>query len=242
MKILILLAFLYTMNMQAGNFSATNIQYLNGQNFHQLIENDSVSNGKMETISIEHFSTFDYGSNFFFVDFTSADFDSGDKYHVYGEWSPKFSFSKIMDSDFSSQFIKDIYVAGELNQGNNFRSINLGLGLGMNIPGFDFLDLNLYSRKDTFNDRTMQVTLVWKNRFAIANIPLVFEGFSDYYGVNNGTVLIAQPRLLLEGKGLSESMKTLELGLELYLYQASVSGNSSRIKEAVPQFIIKWIL
>ena len=127
-------------------------------------------------------------------------------------------------------------------KGDNFRSINLGLGLGVNIPSFDFFDINVFSRKDTFNDRTMQLTLAWKNSFKIANIPLVFEGFTDYYGINNGKVLITQPRLMFEGKGLSKTTKNLQVGMELYIYQLSVSGSSSKINETVPQIIIKWML
>lgn len=63
----------------AQTWSKTNIQYLYGNSFDKVVGN-SISNSKMETITIEHVGGWKYGKNFFFVDLTSADFDSGKKH------------------------------------------------------------------------------------------------------------------------------------------------------------------
>lgn len=225
----------------AESWSNTNVQYLYGNNFDRLAGADSVPNGSMETITLEHSGGWEYGKNFLFVDLSSADFGSGKKYKLYAEWAPKISLAKISDSDISWGLIKDVYIAGEINQGDDFRALNLGLALAVDIPAFNFFDLNLFTRKDNFNERTMQLTLAWNSTFELFSLPLVFEGFFDYYGTDFGTEIISQPRLLLDGKVFSDKTRNLQLGTELYYYRSSATSQRGSINEAVPQVMLKWI-
>lgn len=236
----IILIVLFCIGAYAESFSSTNVQYLKSTKFKNLVDGDSVPNGSMETITLEHVGGWEYGTNFFFIDFSSADFKSGNKHKVYGEWAPKLSLSKITGTDLSYSFIKDIYLAGELNQGDNFRATNIGIATSIDLICFDFLDVNVFSRKDTFNDRTLQLTLAWRSSFNLVKIPLIFEGFIDYYGIDIGSVLLTQPRLMIDGTLLSEKTKNLQIGIELYSYHSSTPSGTSKIKENIPQFIAKW--
>ncbi len=235
------LFFLCSVVLYAENWSKTNIQYLYGNSFDQLAGGDSVPDGDMETITIEHAGGWDYGKNFFFIDMTSADFASGKQYRIYAEWAPKLSLSQLGGSTLSWGVIKDVFLAGEINQGDDFRAINLGVAVELELPSFTFFDLNLFTRKDNYNDRTMQLTMAWESRFALFSLPLIFEGFFDYYGTDFGTEVITQPRLLLEGKAFSDRLKNFQAGTELYFYRSSAAPWRGSINESVPQVMIKWI-
>ncbi len=227
--------------LQAEEWSTTNIQLLYGNDFDRLVGEKQVLDGDMKTVTIEHAGGWEYGSNFFFIDMSSADYASGEKQTVYAEWAPKLSFSKLSSTDLSWGFIKDIYLAGELNRGNDFSANNIGLGVGLDLLGFDFIDLNLLSRNDNFNDATFQIVLAWKKQFDLASVPFVFEGFLDYYGTDYGTEVLTQPRLLIDGRVISEEMNKLQAGIELYYYKSSAAPWRGSIHETVPQFMIKWV-
>ncbi len=225
----------------AEEWSETNIQYLYGSSFDRLPGEYVVTDGKMETITIEHAGGWEYGNNFFFVDMMSGDFNKDKKQLIYGEWIPKLSLSKLSGSELSWGCIKDIFIAAEINQGDDFRVYNLGAGVALEINGFDFFDLSLYHRKDNYNAATFQLAAAWKSRFTFAALPLIFEGFFDYYGTDYGTEVIAQPRLLLEGNVFGEATKTLQAGIEVYYYRSSAAPWRQEINEAVPQFMVKWV-
>lgn len=222
-------------------WSETNIQYLYGRNFTHLPGSDVFPKGDMETITIEHAGEWEYGNNFFFVDMASADFESDKRYEIYGEWIPKLSLSKLGGVDLSRGVLKDLFIAGEINQGDDFRVYNLGVGLALDLSGFDLFDINLYHRKDNYNEATFQVAAAWCSRFELFSLPMIFEGFLDYYGTDFGTELISQPRLLLDGRLFGERMKKLQAGVELYYYRSSAAPWRSSINEEVPQIMIKWI-
>lgn len=242
-KIILITALLLGLSTSvlAETWGNTNVQFLYGQDFDNLVGGDGVKDGDMQTITIEHVGGWEYGQNFFFFDLTSADFTSGKKHKLYGEWAPKVSLSKTMGADYSWWIIKDVNLAGEINQGDNFRATNIGIGLDLDIPSFKFFDLNIFNRKDNFNDATFQITMAWNSSFSILSAPLVFEGFFDYYGNDYGTEIVTQPRLLLEGKVFGKSTETLQAGVELYYYKSSKSPFHERLNEAVPQLILKWI-
>ncbi len=224
----------------AETWGETNVQFLYGNDFDILIGGDSIPNGEMQTITLEHAGGWAYGKHFFFCDLSSADFASGKKHKVYAEWAPKLDLSKVTKKDISWGIIKETYLAGEINQGDDFRAYNLGIGLGLDLKGFDFFDLNLFHRKDNYNAPTFQITLAWKSHFELLSLPLVFGGFLDYYGNDYGTEIITQPQLLLEGKAFTEQLKELQVGVELYYYKSSASPFHGRINEAVPQIMLKW--
>ena len=239
-KSLFFLFFVLQFNVHAEEWSQTNIQFLYGNDFKEVAGSDSVISGDMKTITIEHAGSWEYGSNFFFFDMTSANFSSGKQHKIYGEWAPKISLSEVSGTKLSWGFIKDILIAGEINQGDNFRANNLGLGLSLDIPTFDFFELNLFHRKDNFNDASFQLTLAWLNRFYAFSLPMRFEGFFDYYGTDFGTEIVTQPRLLLDGKYFGNATESLQLGIELYYYKSSSAPWRDNINKLVPQVMLKW--
>jgi len=232
--------FLVTTNLlYAENFSRTQLLYLWGNSFDKLAGSDSVLNNDMSTITLEHISNWNYGSNFFFIDMSSADFGSSKSYKVYSEWAPALSLSKISKANLELWIIKDILISGEINQGDDFKAKNIGLRLALSLPKFNFFDFNLFIRKDNYNKQTYQTTLAWNSTFRVGRVPLIFEGFLDYYGVNFGTEVISQPRVLIDGNFFG--LKDLHVGVELYYYKSSKAPWRDAIEESVPQITAKWI-
>ncbi|OIO73267.1 MAG: hypothetical protein AUJ57_04730 [Zetaproteobacteria bacterium CG1_02_53_45] len=142
-------------------FSSTNLQLLYGSNFHDNYYGNNTSNGKMTTLTLEHFSTWDYGDNYFFVDLLSGDFlnfaglPSGSRSRIYSEWAPRLSLSAISGHDLAVGIFKDFFIAGQLNRdGEGFHAEMIGLGTDLAVPGFNLLSTHLYLRKDNFNRPT----------------------------------------------------------------------------------------
>lgn len=112
-----------------------------------------------------------------------------------------------------------------------------GLGVALEVSSFNFISLDAYLRKDSFNTLNYQTTLVWNADYQLGS-RWIFEGFLDWYGVDDGSTLIAQPRLLFDASFIKPTLKNIEIGLELYIYARLNSLND--VNEATPQLMIKW--
>lgn len=220
-------------------FSNTALLYHWADSFQDIAGSESLSDGTMQTITIEHASDWKYGKNFFFADATMGNFNSGKQYRDYLEWAPKLSFSKISKQTIGFSFIRDISLAAELNQGDAFQAGNLGLALHWDIPSFVFFETNIFLRKDNYNETTYQITLAWKSTFTLWSVPCSFEGFFDHYGVDYGSQTLTQPRLLIDASILGIS--NFQFGTELYYFRSSASAFSASVETFVPQIALKWI-
>jgi len=231
------LLFFVVTSAGAEAFSTTNVQYLYGNSFGE-IAGDSISDGRMDTITFEHFGTWAYGSNFYFIDLMSAHFDSGKNSTLYMEYDPAFSLSKISGKELSWGIVKDIRLSAQINQGDDFRALMAGGGIEFDIPGMQLLSLDLYSRKDNFNKQTFQATAVWYTDFRWG-AKWIFEGFLDFYGVDGGRVLLTQPRLTVDLSFIDSHLTSLQAGVELYVY--GNYGTPRSFTESVPQLMATWV-
>ncbi len=225
----------------AEEFSTTNLQLLSGSNFHDPFYGNNTSGGAMSTLTLEHFGTWAYGDNYFFVDFLSGSFvnfagqPAGKQSRIYGEWAPRLSLSKLFAQDLSSEMFKDFYLAAQINRdGDGFHAHMLGVGTDLDLSLFSLFSLNAYARKDNFNSTTWQTTLVWT--IPIGKL-LSFEGFADLYGSdNNGLEFTSQPQLLFDLGALAiDSPNSMKIGLEWYFHR------NRHLNSSVPQAILKWI-
>jgi len=237
MKGLLIIFLLFQTLLFAENFSTSNVQFLYGNHFNN-IPGDTINDDAMQTITFEHFGTWDYGNNFFFIDLTQANFNSGSTQHAYMEWTPALQLSKLTSTPIKYGIIKDVRIAAQLNQGENFKALMGGLGVELEVSSFNFITLDAYLRKDNFNKLNYQTTLVWKADYQLGS-RWTFEGFLDWYGVDDGTIIISQPRLLLDGSFLKPALKNIQIGVELYIYAQLNSAND--FSEVTPQLMIKWI-
>lgn len=149
-----------------------------------------------QTLTVEHADGWKWGDNFFFTDFIYYDGDSAGangKSSYYGEFSPRLSAGKILKKDLSVLFIKDWLVAGcyefgELN-GEDFghQVYLIGAGLDLDVPGFDFVQLNVYKRiPHDGPGETVQVTPVWKFSVPVGKSTFICDGFIDWVVNSDG--------------------------------------------------------
>ena len=157
------------------------LTYLNGIDF-------KVDPPKQQTVTFEHASGWSFGDLFIFVDGikynTEATNGAGDGHTFYGEISPRLSLGKISGADLSFGPIKDVLLAATYEFGeDDVDSYLLGPAVDLNIPGFDYFQLNTYlrttdGRRD--GDNVWQITPVWSYTIPVSDSDLVIDGFMDW--------------------------------------------------------------
>jgi nucleoside-specific outer membrane channel protein Tsx len=152
------------------------------------------------TLTIEHANGWKWGDFFWFNDFI---YFNGDDAGVngaqgsstyYGEISPRVSFGKMLNKDLSVLFIKDWLIAGcyeygedEFGEDFGIQNYLIGGGVDLDVPGFDFVQLNVYQRiPDTGEGETIQITPVWKITFPMGKSSFICDGFIDWVVNSDG--------------------------------------------------------
>lgn len=224
-----LAAWLTLAPLGAQDFATSNAQLLVGRDFQDRTLGNHVTSGPFTTLTLEHFRAGRWGDVFGFVDINHgrlADFlgqrrdrDS----QAYGELAPRLSLSGLSGFRLETSWLKDVFLAGQLNQGDTgFRAWLYGLGVDFKVPGFAVASLNAYARKDPYNRSTLQLTAVWLVPFSVGSVSGRFEGFVDAHGTDqDGTDVLAQPQLLLDvGKPFGAKAGRWWLGVEPYWHHS----------------------
>ncbi len=207
-----------------------NIQVLHGHGF-ELTEDTQT------TFTFEHADSWKYGDNFFYVDYSpDASRD------INAEFSPRLSFGKMTGADLSVGPIKDFLLAGTWEKARDFDAFLYGAGIDLEIPGFNFFQINLYCRDNTEEDgHGWQTTWVWSRPFSIGTLNFTFDGYFDYADYEEGEKnFFTQPQLLLDvgdALNITEPGK-IYAGVE-YRYWNNKFGIEG-VNESVPQAMIKW--
>lgn len=188
-KILFMLVIALSSAAMAGDllqWQDTNASILRGQNF-------KVDPSEQTTLSLEHASGWSFGDFYMFFDtmyFTDNEKNAaGNQTTYYGEIAPRLSFGKMLQKDLSFGIIKDVLVASNFEFGQDAdESLMLGLGIDLNIPGFDYFQLNMYRRMaDMSADLDQyQITPCWRMTFPVKSTSIVFDGYIDYI-IGDGT-------------------------------------------------------
>lgn len=229
-----LTAFLSPALSQAEVFewSTNNVQILHGWNY-ELGRDDRTM------ITLEHASGWKYGDNFMFLD---AEETFGDDPVNYSEISPRLSAGKILGKDFSNGYIKDYLLATTVEVGENTRVYLAGPAVDLNIPGFDWFQLNTYWRNDTnASGSTFQITPAWESNFDYMDQRWQFMGFADYSGAEGDvrSIFHISPMLLLDvGHNWGQDGK-LFFGVEYEHWR-----NKFGVKDADEdnaQVMLKWV-
>ncbi|MDT8438319.1 MAG: outer membrane protein OmpK [Wenzhouxiangellaceae bacterium] len=138
------------------------------------------------TGTFEHVSGWHWGDVFAFVDYTrfqgEADFFSGRR-TWYGEISPRLSLGKLSGREWSAGPVRDVLVAATLEAGEgDVETWLLGPAVDLDVPGFDFVQLNVYRRwpNGGRDGDTWQFTPVWSLTVPLAGSQFVFDGFIDW--------------------------------------------------------------
>lgn len=176
-KKLILTGF-YTVLMLASNsllakvlWQDFSVTYLSGQNYE-------IGDPDRQVITLEHVAGTSWGDSFMFLDHLRS--SNGDRSN-YAEWSPRISLCKTGISCISNAFIKDVLIASTIEMSSASTDFLYGVGFDLNIPQFQFVQLNFYRRNNDNNQDNWQVTSAWALPFEIADQPFRYDGFIDWF-------------------------------------------------------------
>lgn len=223
-----ILLFSLTSSSYADDFfqwTSNSLQLLHGTGFE-------LSDSQHITLTYEHADGWRYGENFLFIDVIQRD-DVG--IEIYGEWYPRLSFNKMTNKDLSFAFVKDVSIVGSINAGSEpsrdpFKAYLLGGGLSLDIPYFDFLQLDFFAYKsDDVNDHGFQITPAWRLPFQIGNAHFVFRGFLDYVSADatgGEAYILTQPQLLVDLKKTFGIKNNIHMGIEYWYWQNKFGINN----------------
>ena len=223
-----------TLLMMLASFSAAADALLwHDTSLTALAGNDfKVDPARQATLTLEHASSWSWGDLFFFTDLTHFR-GSNQNESYYGEFSPRLSFSKLSGKQIGIGPVKDVLLAAtqEFGKGDVASSL-VGPGFDLDIPGFDFFQLNLYRRMPNGNrdGKSIQVTPVWSVSMPLAGSELIFDGFMDWNLVDDRSYesnLHFNPQLKYDlSRRLGLGKKKLLLGIE-YSYWKNKYGIKS---------------
>lgn len=241
---IIALALVAAAPARAGGFSTTNVQLLQGYDFGDPPDFPSFD-GTKTTLTINHFSTWEYGDSFFFTDLARGKAaDETDVIDAYVEWHPRLFVNQLLgQKDPLFGLIRNWGLAGEINQGSGFYAYLGGLGLDFAAPAGWVLGLNLFYRYDNFNYHVWQVSPYWTVPFSLGPVPFLFQGFVDVNGlddqVDTGYEVWAQPQLLVDVLGMAGGPKgKLLAGAEWYYHSKKIGDYDEAV--SVPQVMVQW--
>ena len=231
-------------------FSSTNVQLLQGWNWDDPLY---FTDGRLTTVTLNHFSTWEYGDNFAFADFYSGHFRDGfdpahpdaGEHKLYGEWHPRVFVNRLLGMERPAfGLVRNWGLAGELNASENFAAYLAGAGLDLAVPGVSVLGLNVYYRYDSALDGhhdQWQASPFWTVDLPIRAVPLRFTGFVDFngswdYADDEAFVEIwAQPELLVDVLApFGGKPDRLWVGGEWFYHRHPVNTAS------VPQVMVQW--
>lgn len=237
-KLIPILTFLLPLSTFAADWQQTELQFLHGDSYKTAADKTY----SKTLITVNHVSSWEYGSNFFFFDISSPDTDDDTTY--YGEISPAFSLSKMGLMTPPESFVKDVLLQlnYELPQGPAKRAALAGVTVEWKDIGVDYLATQFLYRDTLNNDgHTGQFTLVWLKRFGTERLPFEFSGFLDWAG-QEGTIkdnVQVQPSLLFDFVKQSNGKVPLKLGIE-WLYWKNKYGIDG-LEENLGQAKLVWI-
>jgi nucleoside-specific outer membrane channel protein Tsx len=252
-------ALAFSAGAHAADWSDTEISVLHGTKYHD--NGNDIDIGKT-IITLQHASGYKYGRNFFFVDMLKSNSADNKLGEVYGEYYHTLSVTKLGGMDWSKNVVKDVGITGGLNYGSkngdfgsNPKILLLGPTIDLNVPGFNFFNIDILAYKDTGtfsgfgggrlcgdSNVTYQVTPAWSMPFSIGSAKFSFEGFVDFIG-KHGTCarqILTQPQIRWDVGNHFGKPSTVFLGLE-YQYWNNKFGIDGR-KESLPQVMLNWKL
>jgi len=193
------------------------ITYLAGRDY-------TVNPDQQQTLTFEHANGWKYGDTFAFVDVTAFNgtVDPGTgSVAWYGEFAPRLSLGKLSGRGLALGPVKDVLLATAYEFGEgDVETWLVGPGVDLDIPGFDYVQLNAYRRhpRHGSRDAQWQVTPVWAWTVPVGRSDLLLDGFIDWV-VDNGrgrhAHLHVNPQVKYDlGKALGWGGKTVYVGVE----------------------------
>ncbi len=203
----------------AQEFNAFNAQLLYGSGF-------KLGRDRAATFTGEWVNAWRYGENFAFVDVARP---LGGEAGTYAEWLPRLSLSSVSGREISAGPVRDVLLAGNIKSGDGFRSYLVGAGVSLDLPGFNFFNVNGFRRNDSgVPGSTWQLNMSWNRTFITGAMHWEFGGFLNWAaaegapgtGVYSHPNLLTQPQLLFDlGRLLGGDPDRIYAGVEWQVWR-----------------------
>ncbi|HCP54154.1 MULTISPECIES: outer membrane protein OmpK [Pseudomonas] len=255
-------------------WQSNSLSYLNGSNFQRGNFNAEEQRSQ-STFTFEHASGWVWGDIFYFLDYVNADnlqsrgsFSNGtfeQKEHntfYYMEFSPRVSLSWLTGQDLSAGPLKDVKAAFTYEKGEGgpgTENYLYGLGFDWNVPGFAFLNTNIYRVKinnhvffadQNSNGYTEQLTVAGAYPFAVGEQDFLIDGYVDWRAPSDkaGTQTSVGSSIQIKwdaGKALFNQDKKLYVGTELNMWHNKygvkpVDGSADGFDQTAVQALVKY--
>lgn len=210
-------------------WSDFSISYLNGTDY-ELGDEDR------QYFTFEHASGHDWGDTFFFID---REMGENDTDSLYFEFSPRLSLGHLTGKDLSFGPVKDVLIAGTWEGGDGFDNVMAGIGVALDIPGFQYANANLYRVKNENWDDDTMVTLTWGAPFKLGSAEFLYDGFVDWSAssdTNNEEINFTSQLKWNAGK-LIGTTSPFYVGIE-YAHWTNKFG--TKVDERSPSLLLKW--
>ncbi len=135
------------------------------------------NNNKQSTVTFEYAAKLKYGDFFAFADRTHNDYEGS---QTYFEVSPRLSLGEVSGHSLALGPIKDVLLAGTWEGGNDFNNYLYGFGFDLDIPYFQYAQLNFYRVNNELSDNDYQMTFVYGVPFQLSQEDFLFDGFLDW--------------------------------------------------------------
>lgn len=149
------------------------VSVLEGNNYR-------LGNPNRQIYTFEHAARFDWGDSFFFLDHIRSDNGNRDNY---AEWAPRWRLSGLSER-YGTTLLPRFYLAGTLEMSNQATHRLVGVGSDLSLPGFTFVQVNLYRRFNEQKKDNWQTTISFARPFAVAGQSLLFDGFLDWFSTS----------------------------------------------------------
>lgn len=230
------LCLLLSLNAQAKRWNDTEV-IIHNSKFEDVFNNREFS---ATVVTLQHASGWEYGTNFFFIDYVTTESNQ----EFYGEWYPFFSGKDIAGWEFGSP-VADVGLLLGFNAAPEVNSLKYlpGIQVNWNLPGFVFFSTALTAYIDQTEgdiapkeDDSYMIDIVWNMPFSIGDHSFSFEGHTEYIGkrdLEDGSDkvrawILSQPQLRWDaGKSLFGEVNRLELGMEYQYFHNKLGTNKT---------------
>ncbi|MBH0057602.1 nucleoside-binding protein [Pseudoalteromonas sp. SWXJZ94C] len=238
----------------AANWSSTALHINNGNQKNPFTEQKSDTT----VYSVQHASGYDYGDNFFFIDYSKDDID--DDYQdadFYAEWYSTISLSVITGKKISSGALLDVGLTAGINVAGDAKVMKYlpGVKLSWDIPGFYFFQTLVTAYIDDsegvakggapIETNSWMFDAAFEYPFTIGSQKFSFKGHAEYiaeredeFGNKVRAWILAQPIVTWDlGHAFKMKENTLLLGMEWQYWHNKLGTD---VTESVPQIHVEW--
>ena len=194
---------------------------------HLLAYFTEAENSPVLVGTLQHFSVWRYGSNFFFADVSGGselavrDIDLG----VYLEYAPVLSLQRVGLLPAPGGPLRDIGATVQVNGGWTAGGTPIdrvfleGVELAWSVPGFAVFNTQLLARQERGYHPSWQATWVYDVPFRLGPAVGQVAGFMDVWRRTGrgepSTVLVAQPQILVTLGSPEPGQSFFQVGVEL---------------------------